>query len=103
MLCEMFDEGDDLVCRYGGEEFLVFLNHCPKKKAKELAEEFREKVEATPVVLRRKKTFMTASVGVASLSQEIRSVEELIQKADDDLFPVEGGQAGAQGMYSKNH
>lgn len=86
ILVGMFSGPEDLVCRYGGEEFLVYLKNCSKKRAKELAEEFRGKVEATSVILRRKKTYITTSVGVATSSKDDKDMEALIQKADNALY-----------------
>lgn len=37
---------DDLVCRYGGEEFAVLLHRCPVARAAEVADRIRKSVEA---------------------------------------------------------
>jgi len=86
LLAELFSEPGHLVCRYGGEEFCVLLPDCSQKKAVELAEIIREKIEQQTVILRREKTHITISVGVAVFPQDAKSKEELINKADQALY-----------------
>lgn len=86
LMSEFFQYPGNLVCRYGGEEFCVLLPDCSKKKVAELAEEFRHLVEKKIVVLRREKTHITVSMGVASLPTDTQHYEELIGKADQALY-----------------
>lgn len=86
ILSRMFQGPGQLVCRYGGEEFAVALPNCPKAKAVALAEDFRRFVEKETIVLRREKTHITVSVGVASVPEDARVKEELIQRADEALY-----------------
>jgi len=86
ILKKTFSSEENLVCRYGGEEFLVYLESCPKENAKGIAETLREEIENTPVTLRRKKTQITASIGVATSSEDLNVIEAVIQKADEALY-----------------
>ncbi len=93
MLTEFFDQPGDLVCRYGGEEFCVLLPDCPKAKAIELANEFRKKISTREIILRRQKTNVTVSIGVAAFPKDTKMKEELIHKADEALYKAkEGGR-----------
>ena len=93
ILTEHFSQPGDLVCRYGGEEFCVLLPDCPKTKAVALADEIRTKVQERQIVLRRQKTHVTVSVGVASFPGDAKVKEELIYKADEALYKAkEGGR-----------
>ncbi|VAW13346.1 hypothetical protein MNBD_BACTEROID05-919, partial [hydrothermal vent metagenome] len=57
-----------------------------KKKAIELADQLRQKVETQSVLLRREKTKITMSAGVASFPQDAKMKDDLIQKADMALY-----------------
>ena len=86
LLEEHFSHPGELACRYGGEEFCVFLPDCPKSKALGLAKELREKIEAREIILRRQKTHVTVSIGVAAFPKDARAADELIFKADEALY-----------------
>ena len=93
MLSEHFKRPGDLICRYGGEEFCVLLPDCSKAKALELAEDIRKKIQAKEIILRRQKTHVTVSMGVASFPKDARLKEELIMKSDGALYKAkEGGR-----------
>ena len=72
----------DMVCRWGGEEFLVLLPAVELEKAKGIAQKIRQKIEQTPIdVVGR----ITASLGVAQVDYSL-SMEEVIGKADEALY-----------------
>jgi len=75
-----------LLCRFGGEEFLVMLPEIDKQRAFEVAEELRQKIEKEKVLLRRQSTSVTVSVGLASLPLDTKDDDELIQKADKAMY-----------------
>jgi diguanylate cyclase (GGDEF)-like protein len=81
-----FGEPGNLTCRYGGEEFCIVLPDCGKKKAVQKAEALVRKVEKEGIVLRREKTRITISAGVAAFPGDAKTKEDLIQKADDALY-----------------
>jgi len=86
MLGEHFSEPGYMVCRYGGEEFCVLLPHCTKKKAMEMAEAIRKKISKQTITLRRQKTRITTSIGVATFPVDALNKEELVHKADLALY-----------------
>ena len=86
ILSETFTRPGDLVARYGGEEFAVLLPDCPKKKAVEIALSFRQRIEKETLILRREKTSVTVSVGVATFPVDAAMKDELIHKADQALY-----------------
>jgi len=74
------------VCRFGGEEFSVFLPDITKKESKKLANDLRLKVQERRFVLRREETRLTISVGLAHLSSKMKVAQDLILKADTALY-----------------
>jgi len=85
-LSDCFKDPGNLVSRYGGEEFAVLLPDCPKKDAIKIAEEIRKKIESQIIILRRQKTNITVSIGVATFPEDTQIKEELIGKADEALY-----------------
>ncbi len=86
----------DVVARYGGEEILVIATCTPPPPIPVLAERLRREVEdsvlASPDDLARGKEIrVTVSIGVASLGGDVRSMEELIQRADEALYRAKHG------------
>ncbi|MEX1196540.1 MAG: diguanylate cyclase [Pseudohongiellaceae bacterium] len=55
----------DVVCRYGGEEFVVILRHTPVKGAEIIAERLRREIEALEFESVGRQVTVTASLGVA--------------------------------------
>lgn len=86
VLKDFFNKPGQLVCRYGGEEFSVLLPECSKRKAFQWAEEIREIIGKQTIFLRRQKTHITVSVGLAVFPQDAQTKEELILKADQALY-----------------
>lgn len=77
----------DFVGRYGGEEFLIFLNNCNPLHAAARAEEIRKAISEKPMHTSYGQVAVTMSLGLM-LSHEWghRPVEELLQHADAALY-----------------
>jgi len=75
-----------VICRYGGEEFAVILPHCDKDEALELAKNLREKIESSPLTVRKKMIEVTSSIGIASLPLEAKTPNELLLLVDSRLY-----------------
>jgi diguanylate cyclase (GGDEF)-like protein len=89
----------DIIGRYGGEEFVVILPSTPQKDAAELAERLRHQIEEkiTPATA-DEKMMITVSIGVASLDEEIHSLESLLDTADTALY--EAKRSGRNRVFS---
>lgn len=79
-------EFDPLLCRFGGEEFLVMLPGLNKQEALIVAEDLRQKTENETIILRRHDTRVTVSIGVANLPLDTQDEDELVQKADKAMY-----------------
>lgn len=77
---------DAVIGRFGGEEFLLILPTASKQEAFSLAENTRSFIQSKTINLRRKKTGITVSMGVAGFPQDAGTTSELIDKADTALY-----------------
>ncbi len=59
----------DIVCRWGGEEFLLILPNTDESEAQNLAYKLQETLAATPLETREGSTLLTFSAGVTGLSE----------------------------------
>lgn len=74
----------DLVCRYGGEEFVVICPDTDLKAAAQCAERLRQKV--SELDHRGRGFTLTISVGVAERRPDMGSVDALLARADACLY-----------------
>lgn len=74
---------EDRAYRYGGEEIVILLKNCPKKIAKEIAENIRTRVSELNNNLYPQ---ITISIGVASCPRDGKSVQDVIGKSDAALL-----------------
>lgn len=81
---------DDIVARFGGEEFVILMRDVPKVRATQLGEILREGVSQIVVKYGEDEFQMTVSVGIATLSahniSEFKAFEKLIDEADRRLY-----------------
>ncbi|GAA5158057.1 diguanylate cyclase [Viridibacterium curvum] len=79
---------NDVVCRYGGEEFCIALPNTSVDEALQFAERVRETVEAEVgfTLQLEGRPFITASFGVSGLSLAPESPAQLIEQADQALY-----------------
>jgi diguanylate cyclase (GGDEF)-like protein/PAS domain S-box-containing protein len=75
----------DYVFRYGGDEFAVILPDTDRQGSKEFANRLRTVVEATPYIHHGSRIKLTISLGTATYSDQVDSVE-LVQEADMNLY-----------------
>ena len=79
----------DIVCRYGGDEFVLILVNPDRRGAGRVAEEIRANTEAFTVPVEGEEVGVTLSIGVAYHSGITRSNltrEELMAEADAALY-----------------
>lgn len=80
--------GADLACRYGGEEFVVVMPDTPLEMATAIAERLRSAIEGKPFHLAAAGLDLnvTASLGIASISQSVQTPAQLMKAADQALY-----------------
>ncbi|MCC6347366.1 MAG: diguanylate cyclase [Nitrospirales bacterium] len=75
----------DLLCRWGGEEFLVILRGTILAEAEMIGERLRQAVESCVFLPFEKNGFVTVSIGGCGLPPE-RHIEHLVESADKALY-----------------
>ena len=77
----------DILARWGGEEFLIFLPDTKLADAVTIADRMRKKISAIQLATaNREKLSFTASFGVAHTNDINVSLDELISMADQQLY-----------------
>ena len=76
----------DIFGRIGGEEFVAVYTNQSLKQALLAAERLREEIGSISIPVPGGKTSMTASLGVAALSKEDSSFDDLLRRADAALY-----------------
>jgi diguanylate cyclase (GGDEF)-like protein len=78
---------EDIVCRFGGEEFVVILPTADSNSAQARAERIRSKLRELAVLHKGQSLGMiTVSVGVSTLPEHGTSPKELLEAADAALY-----------------
>lgn len=76
----------DVVCRYGGEEFLLMLPQLPAPQALHRAEQLRRAAKVHVFSTEAGDIHVTLSVGVATYPENGQTVDELLRSADHALY-----------------
>ena len=77
---------DDYVCRYGGEEFAIFVVDTDPDSLRQFAEKLRATMEDNPYKGERGEISFTASVGVAYWLGGKDNVEAMFGRADKAMY-----------------
>ncbi|MCW5887468.1 MAG: diguanylate cyclase [Anaerolineales bacterium] len=85
----------DIVCRYGGDEFIVMFPGASAERARERIDECRRRFAEQPIVIQGQTIRTTISAGVTSFPLHAQTGEALLQVADQALY-----QAKQQGKNS---
>ncbi len=78
----------DLVCRFGGEEFVVVMPDTDIRAAALVGERIRERIAGQPFLIEggEQELPITVSIGLASRSEPADAPETLLRRADDALY-----------------
>lgn len=76
---------DDVLARWGGDEFLVLFVNRDKESAKQLIERIHETIEAS---VRENKIDITLSIGISLYPDDTNSLLELIALADERMYKM---------------
>ena len=93
MLAELLKRGareSDLICRYGGEEFVAIMPGMSADQALERAESWRNQLEETIIVCGDSKISITLSAGIAVFPDHGNTPNLLLSGADKMLYKAKG-------------
>ena len=88
-LAELLKKGtreSDLICRFGGEEFIAIMPNMTTDQALERVESWRKQLAETPVVYGDFTIRVTLSAGIAVFPDHGSSPDELLARADEMLY-----------------
>lgn len=91
---------EDIMCRYGGEEFVVILPNTPKKHAFIVAERVRKSIRSMAFGPDGKKV-MTISGGISTFPDDGKNMTKLLDTADEALYRAKRRGKNKIVMYSK--
>ena len=81
----------DIVCRYGGEEFVVVLPGAALDVAQRKAEQWRQAFQAIRLVYKETPLSATLSAGVAAYPEHGSTGDEVLRRADQALYAAKHG------------
>ncbi|GGR39539.1 diguanylate cyclase [Deinococcus ruber] len=78
---------DEIVCRYGGEEFIILLPKCDAQAASERAENLRAAVQGMTILTpHSSRLSVTVSIGVTESQPHEMDLASVVRRADQALY-----------------
>ncbi|QQR91698.1 MAG: diguanylate cyclase [Myxococcales bacterium] len=78
---------EDVLARYGGDEFVIIVRSTPAEGLRILAERLREEIHNLEIYHDDKRIAITTSIGVATLSKkEFEAPSDMLEAADQALY-----------------
>jgi diguanylate cyclase (GGDEF)-like protein len=90
----------DIVCRYGGEEFVIVMPNATDAMVSQCAEDIRSRFEKSSVPFARWELKGTISLGAAIYPLHGASVDEVFMKADRAMYQAKQGGRNQVVIYS---
>jgi diguanylate cyclase (GGDEF)-like protein len=88
----------DLLCRYGGEEFLLLITNADENEAFNLMERIRENMELGVTEYEETKIKITCSIGLAKFVEN-DILDNSIKKADEALYAAKNSGRNLVKLY----
>jgi diguanylate cyclase (GGDEF)-like protein/PAS domain S-box-containing protein len=84
--CQQSIREIDLLARFGGDEFIIMLPQTSVDQAELIAERITKNLEELVVDQNGYTHQVTASMGIAALTQPFETLDDLVKKADEALY-----------------
>ena len=88
----------DLITRFGGDEFMIILRNADVQNATRIRQRIRKLFLKTQFLVNGEIWRQGLSIGLASYPADASSVQELVVKADQDMYRQK--QASSKGLQS---
>ncbi|NUT78602.1 bifunctional diguanylate cyclase/phosphodiesterase [Pseudomonas sp. C1C7] len=92
---------EDVVARFGGDEFCVLINLQDREEARQLAQRILLKMK-DPIELAGRRMVMTTSIGISLFPEDGTTCDELLKHADLALYQSKGSGRNGLNFFSAN-
>src|SRR5450830_926810 len=92
---------DDVVARFGGDEFCILIGLHNREEARHMAQRIMLKMKE-PIELAGRRMVMTTSIGISVFPDDGKSCEELLKNADLALYQSKGAGRNSLHFFSSN-
>lgn len=92
---------EDIVARWGGEEFIVFFKYTNINSALMVAEKIRASVENLTVVTPEHNIKVTISIGISRFKKTDSNPNDVIERADDSMYVSKNTGKNKVTLYTK--
>ena len=102
-ICQKNLRNIDILARYGGEEFVIILPETTASQALQTAERLRTDCESNRVESAQGPISLTISLGLAELTKTCKTLDELIDSADQALYESKRNGRNKSTIWNSNH
>ncbi|WP_097302226.1 putative bifunctional diguanylate cyclase/phosphodiesterase [Pseudomonas chlororaphis] len=92
---------EDVVARFGGDEFCILMSLNDRDEAQHLAQRIMSKMKE-PIELAGRRMVMTTSIGISVFPDDGKTSEELLKHADLALYQSKGSGRNSLHFFSAN-
>ncbi|MEB0045832.1 MULTISPECIES: putative bifunctional diguanylate cyclase/phosphodiesterase [unclassified Pseudomonas] len=92
---------EDVVARFGGDEFCILINLHTREEARHMAQRIMLKMKE-PVELSGRRIVMTTSIGISLFPEDGETCQELLKHADLALYQSKGTGRNCLSFFSSN-
>ncbi len=98
---QKFTRTGDIICRYGGEEFLIILPNTKIEAAAQIAERWRTTIQESKIVENGVDITITISCGISEFPADGSTETEALEKADKALYAAKYNGRNQVVLWSK--
>lgn len=92
---------DDIVARFGGDEFIIFVKDSDEKVALGKIQHLREEIMRIKQECHAERTGLSACIGVSIYPGDAQDVEQLVAKADEAMYYVKQNGKNGYAFYQE--